>query len=103
GDGSVLRIATRGESIGLRVVDHIDLGHRQLGACCKFPHDAIVFWRVLLIDLDGVVHAQYHLVGVPVAEQVHASCDHEGDKHPALTADQIPYTHEQSRHQGEKH
>jgi hypothetical protein len=41
GDGGMLRIAPGGEGVGLIVVDHVDLGHRQAGALGEIAHQAI--------------------------------------------------------------
>ncbi len=40
-------------------------------------------------DLNGTVHAQHHLVGIPVAEKVHACRDHQRNQHAALAADEV--------------
>jgi hypothetical protein len=43
----------------------------------------------VLIDLLGVVHRQYELVGVPVAEQITPGGDDECDQGATATADQV--------------
>jgi hypothetical protein len=44
------------------------------------------------------IHAQHHLVGVPIGENVHADGDDEGDQHAAFTAHEKAKPHEQGRH-----
>jgi hypothetical protein len=103
GHGRVLRIAAGGEGIGLGLVDDVDLRHGQFGARRQIAHHAIEFRRGALVDLARIVHAQHHLVGVPVAEQVHRGSDHQRDQHAAFAADQIADAHEERRHEGQQH
>ena len=55
GDRRVLRVAARREGVGLRIVDEIDLGHRQAGALRQVPHHAEQVRSRALVHLDRVV------------------------------------------------
>ena len=100
-DGGVLRVASGREGVRLRIVDHVDLGHRQSGAAGELAHDVVKLRRRALVDLARLVQAKHELVGVPVAEKVHAGGDEEGDEGAGRAADQIADAHEERR-QGRK-
>ena len=102
-NGGVRRIAARGERVGLRAVHDVDARHRQSGALRQLANEAVVLGRRALIDLVRAVHAQHHLVGVPVAEKVHAEGDDEGDDHARLAADQCADRHEDRGQHREQH
>src|SRR5262249_25592786 len=65
--------------------------------------DRMELGRIAFVYLDRMVHRQHHLVGVPIAEQVHAGGHQEGDYHAAAAADQPADRHEQRRQEGEQH
>ena len=81
-----------------RLADQVDLGHRQAGAL-RQPRDHVV-------ELGGagpghrlgMVHAQHHLVRVPVGEGVGADREQQGDHHAAGAAEQVADAHEQRGH-----
>ena len=98
-----MRIAPRREGIGLIVLDEIDLRHGKIGICGQIANDGVIFRCVRLIDLDRVVHVQHHLVGIPVAEQIHARGYDKGDHHAAGSADEKTDAHEQGGHKGKQH
>ncbi len=85
--GGVFRIAPGGEGIGLRIVDHIDLRHRQVRVGGQLLDDAVEAGRAVAIDLARAVHRKHDLVGLPVSEEVHAQRDKERDHHTRLAAD----------------
>ena len=99
GDGGVLRIAPRGKGIGLRIVHDVNLGHGQAGTLREVFDQLIEFRCCLPVHLAGAMHAQHHLVGVPVSEDIHARSHQEGNEHALLAAKQIAYRKKQA-HQG---
>lgn len=102
GDCSIFRIAARGKRVRLRCVDHVHLGHRQVGMLGELAHHGHKLRGGAIIHLLRVVHAQHHFVGVPIAEQVHAGCNDEGDRHAACAADEKADPHEKGGEAGEK-
>ncbi len=102
-DGGVLRVAAGGKGVRLRVVDDVDLRHRQAGPPGKLLHDRIIFRRRARVDFARTVHAQDQLVGVPVAEQIHGRRDQEGNQRAVRATDQIADAHEQRRQQRQQH
>ncbi|MNL35003.1 hypothetical protein D3C87_1570070 [compost metagenome] len=103
GDRGILRIATGGKRVRLRAIDHIDARHRQAGIASEVTHDAVIFRGTALIDLLRAVHAQHHLVRVPIGEEVHACGHDEGDHHAAPSANGEAYRHEQGGHDCKQH
>ena len=89
GDGGMLRIAAGGEGVGLIVVDHVDLGHRQAGALGEIAHQGIELRGARLVDLPRAIHGQHHAVGIPIGEEVHRQGDEEGDDHALAPGDEI--------------
>ena len=102
GDSGVLGIAARGKGIGLRIIHHINLGHRQVCAPGKLLNQAIEFRRRLPVHLAGAMHAQYHLVGIPIGKHIHANGHHKCDDHALLAAKQITHGEKQAGHGGQQ-
>ena len=106
GHGGVLRIAAGGEGVRLVLVDHIDFRRRQAGAGGQVldvgGEVADQGLGMALVDRLGPVHGEHDLVGVPVADQVHARAQQEGHGHAGRPPDQIADTHEQGGHGGEQ-
>jgi hypothetical protein len=98
GDRGVLRVAAGREGIRLRILDDVDPGLGQAGACGEVADQAVEFRRSRLVDRLGAIHPQHQLVGVPVSEQVHGAGDRERDHHALLSADQEARRQEQPRH-----
>ena len=102
GDRGVLRIAPGGEGVGLGVVHDEHPRHGQIRPPRQLPHHADELRRGRLIHLPRAVHAQDHLVRIPVAEQVHACRHDECDHHSAASAEGKAHGHEQGGHAGEQ-
>ena len=90
GDRRMRRVSARREGVGHRVVDNIDLRHRQAGPAGQAPHDAVQGRRRFLTDLAGPVLGQDHLVAVPIGDKVHADRKNQHDKHALAAADIVP-------------
>jgi hypothetical protein len=86
-DGGVLGVAAGGEGVGLVFVDDVNLGHRQLGPAGQLAHHVVEVGRAGFVHLLRVVHAQHHLVGEPVGEDVHRAAEDQREEHPGLPAD----------------
>ncbi len=102
-NGSIFRVAARCKGIGLVFVDDINLRHRQACIGSKTSDHAIIIGAGTLIDFLRIVHAQNHLVGIPVAKQVHRNSDHQRDHHAAAAAQQIADAHEHDCHESNQH
>ena len=87
-DGGVGGIAAGGEGVRLRLVDDIDLRHRQLGPVRQLLDEADEFRCRAGVDPRRAVHAQDELVGVPVGEKVVPRGEDEGDDHARPAAEQ---------------
>src|SRR3546814_20347812 len=57
------------KGIGMRRIDHINLGHRQARPSRKIPDQRVELGRAVGVDFARVVHAQHDLVGVPIRER----------------------------------
>ncbi len=103
GNGGVLRVAAGGKGVGLGIVDDIDLRHRQAGALRQLAHDIEKLRRRTLVGLNGAVHAQNDLVGVPEAEKVHGGGNDQRHDGAAAAAEQIAEAHEDGGHGRQQH
>jgi len=80
----------------LRIVHDIHFGHRQIAAPGEVLDQGVEVRLGRAVDLTRAVHAQNHLVGVPVSKQVHASSKYEGNEHTLLAAEQIAHRQKQA-------
>ena len=103
GHGGIFRVTPGGKGIGLRIVDQVDLGHRQSGPFGKMANHGVQPWRRRCVDFLRIVHAQNHLVGIPEREEIHRGGEDQGQDCAAGTADKVSHTHEKSRHCRQKH
>ena len=98
----VLRIASGGKGVRLRIIHQEDARHRQAGAPGEFADETDKLGRGMAVDLMGAVHRQHHAVRVPVGEQIGRRRDHERDNRASGAADQIADAHEQASEAGQQ-
>ena len=103
GDGGIGRIAPGGKGIGLRGVDQIDRGHRQIGAAGQIGDHFGQAGAIARRHGPGLMHAQHHAVGIPPGEHVHRRSHDQRDHHAAAAAQQIAQPHEERGHRGHQH
>src|SRR3546814_1483242 len=60
-DGCIFGIAARGESVGMRAVDYIDLRHGQSCPACELLHQTVKFRSCPAVDLASMVHLEDNL------------------------------------------
>ena len=77
------------EGVGRLAGDQVDPRHRDAGAGGEAVDDRVEPRGRGLFDGLSAVGGEHHLVGEPVAEEVHQQGDHEGDQH-ALPAPEGP-------------
>ena len=97
-DRRVVRIAAGGKGVGLLLRNDIHRGHRQVGPPGQFFNHLVQLGVAVPVDLLGPVHLQYHLVGIPVAEEVHAHRKDKGDNQSGGTAEYVSDQHEKDGH-----
>ncbi|MDT4877937.1 hypothetical protein FQZ97_1134940 [compost metagenome] len=102
-DGCVFRIAARGKGIGLVFVNDVNLRHRQTCIGSETTDHPIIIGAGTLIHFLRIIHAQHHLVRIPVAKQVHGNRDHKRDHHATTAAQQIADAHEHDCHESNQH
>ena len=73
----------------MSVVDQVDLGHGQIGAGRQVGNNVKEFRGGRPVNLTGTLHAQNHLVGVPIGKEVCACRKQEGEHHAALATYEI--------------
>ena len=83
------------KAFGWSLADDVDLGHRQAGALRQAADHVVELGRAGPGHRLGIVHAERHLVGVPVGEGVGADREEERDQHAAGAADQVAHAHEE--------
>jgi hypothetical protein len=100
--GGVLGVAARREGIWSVTGDDVDPGHRQARARGQPPYHAEELGCRRLIHGLSAVHGEYNAVGEPVAGEIHAGGEHEGDQHTLLTTDSAADQDHETREGGEK-
>src|SRR3546814_19310921 len=70
-DGCIFGIAARGESVGLRAVDYIDLRHGQFCPACELLPQTEKFRSCPAVDLASMVHLEANLVRIPECDAFH--------------------------------
>ncbi len=86
GDGCVFGITSGGKGIGLGIIDHIDLGHRQTGILRQFAHHRYQFGCGAVIHLPCTAHAQKHGIRIPIGKHIHRRSKQQCDDHALLPA-----------------
>src|SRR3546814_13956394 len=79
-DGCIFGIAARGESVGMRAVDYIDLRHGQSCPACELLHQTVKFRSCPAVDLASMVHLEDNLVRIPEWDEVHPRRDPRRDQ-----------------------
>ena len=82
----VLRIAPRGKGIRRLGGQKVDFRHGQPGAAGQTLHHLVNAGQLLARDRARVVHPEHQLVGVEVAEEVHAGGHGKCDKRAVYAA-----------------
>src|SRR3546814_1327822 len=93
-DGCIFGIAARGESVGMRAVDYIDLRHGQSCPACELLHQTVKFRSCPAVDLASMVHLEDNLVRIPECEEVHPRRDQKRDHGAAGSAKRITRSEE---------
>jgi hypothetical protein len=101
-DRGVVRIAAGREGVRLAGLQDVDLGHGQIRVARQLLDQAEQLRRLGPRHLPRIVHAQHHLVRVPVCEPVHGECYDERDQQPAFARQKIADRQEQAGHGGQK-
>ena len=83
----IFRIAPGGKGIGLRVFNHIDLGHWQTGITRQIAHHGNQFRRSAIINLFCTAHPKQHGIGIPIGEHIHRPGKQQRNDHALLPAD----------------
>ena len=96
-DSRMLWVASGRERIGLRLVDEINLRHRQPGARSELRDGVVELRRGGRVDFPSAIELEHHRVGKPVGPQIDAKAKEESQQH-ALSTAQHSADHAKKRH-----
>ena len=103
GYSCIFRIAAGSEGIGLRILDQIDGRHRQIRRFGQASNNGEEFRSIFLMRFHRIVHAQHHLVRLPVAEQVHCQSNEKRNQCATGATDEISNAHKQGCQSSQQH
>src|SRR3712207_3936634 len=90
GDGGVIRIPPRGEGVGGRVLDDVDLRHREAGGYGHLLDDVEEDGGVVVGDLPGPRCGQDHSIASVIGRDAGDGPHDEGEPEPEERSGRIP-------------